>query len=177
MWNINVWLIAYSAILVVLYVVSLYIPADEVIPVLKCSETSEAVATAVLCVKDAADATITLISDVNKLVSSFDVAVLGAGAALSVNGRKWSGHWSIVDSGLVTGVFVCATASLYGVYLSYMALLSLIPHSVLNPFDIRLEWSLTISYNGLVLAVVLLGVIFLRFLAFGGETGVVRNGH
>ena len=160
----NLYLIAYGATLVVLYIASLFIPFDEVLPFADCAKDQDGVASAVLCLKDSGGAAIVLIRDMMKIVSSLDLAVFGAGAALVVKGREWSDHWAPLDAGLVILVFVCAAASLYGVYLSHVALLSLVALGVLDPFETRLEWSLAISYYGLLIAVILLGAIFLRML-------------
>jgi hypothetical protein len=144
------WSIYVSAVILV-YVASLFVPTDNVVPV-----SNKFV--------DPAKATMDVILAMVQLITALDTALLGAAGAMAVKGKEWSPRWNRLDGLLVLFVFICGAASYYGIYLGHVAVLSTVFQGTINPFEARFQWALGLQYYGLLLGVFLLGLVFARML-------------
>jgi len=151
------WII-YSAVVALIYIASLFIPFGHAVPITQK-------------LADPSKATLDVLVSITQLISALDAALLGAAATLTVKGRDWSTRWARVDGVLVLFVFICGATSYYGTYLGYVAILGMLAQGMVNPFEVRVQWSLMIQYDGLVLGVFLLGLVFARML----EGRIVRT--
>jgi hypothetical protein len=141
----------YVLIVCILYALSYFIPQGDVIPL-----------TAKLT--DPAESTLKFLTEMIKLITALNTALLGAAAAITVKGKEWSAIWSRLDGILILAILVTTSVPYYGIYLSYVSILTMVNQGTIYPFEQRLQWAIGFQYYGTLAAVFLLGLVFTRLL-------------
>jgi len=138
---------AYVAIVLTLLALSFFLPRDDIFP-----PGSD--------LKDPAQATLTTLSEIMKLVLSLNAAMLAAAGALIVKGTDWFGGWRKFEGLMILCVFLSGVVVYFGVYTCNMAILTMVNAETINPLETSLLWSLKLQYFGLILGGFLLGLAF-----------------
>lgn len=144
--NIPLW-IPYTALAAILFVLSLFLPHDDVMG-------------AGLTISDPGSASLSTLQEIMKLVLSLNTAMLAAAGTLVVKGNDWTGGWSKLESLLIISVFLCGVVSYFGVYTCHLAILTMLGAGSLNPLELGLMWSLRLQYFGVIVGAFLLGFVF-----------------
>lgn len=114
---------------------------------------------------DGTKASLDYYAEICKVVGGLATALIAGCGALVIKGKDWSAQWGHFDAAIIVGALLAAAASLYGVYLGHIAVLQMTIEGVFDPFQARLSAALAIQYNGLLLGVFLLGLVFTRMLS------------
>lgn len=141
----------YCVLVMTVFIATYYIPSDSAIPI-----TNE--------VKDSAAAILAILKDMTTLITTLNTAMLGAAAALAIKGNSWTDRWSRLDSKLIILAFISGAISYFGVYLSYIRILTMVMQSNIDPLEAGLLWAIRLQYYGTIFGVALLGLVFVRML-------------
>jgi hypothetical protein len=119
---------------------------------------------ATLKVTDAAKATLDLVLELSKMATTLNTALYAGAASLAIKGKDWSTTWTRLDGTLIVLTLLAGAISYYGVYLGHVAVLDMLQASYVNPLAPRLQFAIELQYQGTLLGLFLLGVVFVRML-------------
>lgn len=114
--------------------------------------------------QDPAKATLDILDGITKLIAALDTALLGAAGAVVVKAPTWTKKWELLDSLLMTSVFVFGAISYFGIYFMDVRILTMVNAATVNPSELGLTWGLRLAYLGTIAGVVVLGLVFSRLM-------------
>ena len=146
------WLL-YVLLVAVLLGLTYLVPHDRSFPVINT-------------VNDPAAAILSTLGDMIKLIVALNTAMMAAAATVTVKGREWTTKWDRLDSVLIMLSFASGAVSYFGIYLTYMRILTMTAAkaSTINPLEGGIVWSLRLQYCGTVAGIIFLGLVFARML-------------
>jgi hypothetical protein len=105
-----------------------------------------------------------LIQEMSKVLTALNVAIVGAAGTLVVKGKDWSTGWTRWDGLAIVLLFVSIAVSYYGLYLTQFALVDMTLSGAISIGENQFGWGRRLQYWGTLVAVTLLGLVFVRML-------------
>src|SRR5689334_498621 len=101
---------------------------------------------------------LSVLTELIKLITTLNTAILGAAAAITIKGKDWSSVWTYRDGLAIMATFVAVAVSYYGIYLSQVAILGMTYSGAISLEENRMWWAQQLQYNGTLFAIFLLGL-------------------
>jgi hypothetical protein len=143
--------VLYIAVMLVFYLLSQLIPTSSDVPIY-------------VTINDPGKATLDFLLETTKLITALNTALVGAAAAITVKGKDWSTNWSNLESTFVLLCFIGTSISYYGIYVSHIAILSMVYQGTINVYETQLAAGMKIQFYGMLAGVLCLGLVFTRML-------------